>query len=539
MNNYIILPEIKSRFDKRDEPQNREFINKLVRDLYLEISYYKSSSIVRLLNPTQQPDEIWIPYRDLFLEELDFETDPSFVIAPTVYHAALYLTKIHEESKANGNNLLFRGQKNYNLDLIPSFFRERTDRKTEASAIDLFINVLNEKNYGSFKSFTTDTKVHLTSAQHYGLKTSLLDVTMDPIVAIWFANDGWQRKTNKENSGNKSAVLKSEERSKNETSDDFAAVYIMPVIESQNLFSIILPPHYSYNLYSQMGLFLAPEAPYNSFTHKHFYAVRFPLDDSFNYQILETKYVEDEWLYKLADWCREYVQSPRFEFPTTIVELLPMIKDLESYLEKNGVSEYIESIEEPLRFNKLYEKVISMLLPFSGYQKSGSDNLSFSQTLLDIIIRENYVLLYAISSHTKFFLQEVYKQSKSLMDYLYEKSKEHMLANGSYDFILDNSFQQQRIPGLEAESRRSILYSIKKALDENPGTPVTIMTGNNIKNELLRYKEMIELESAFDSMLPKFEDINLIEATAAMSYAWQSQLDELQKEKKLKTKKKH
>ncbi|WP_223477730.1 FRG domain-containing protein [Oricola indica] len=93
---------------------------------------------------------------------------------------------IHELSKLRkrtaGGELLFRGHRSKKYKAEPSVFRSRAWRKNEHTMLR---QVLAQHP----TEFAQDTSTFelLARAQHYGLPTRLLDITSNPLVALYFA----------------------------------------------------------------------------------------------------------------------------------------------------------------------------------------------------------------------------------------------------------------------------------------------------------------------------------------------------------------
>lgn len=109
------------------------------------------------------------------------------------------------ESEILDEQIYYRGQKNgtkAGWTLLPTFYREKnkfkdvpfyTDKKEEINTIYKFI----EKNFDYFKNIEFDDLISIINIlQHYGFPTRVLDVTQNPLVALYFAlenvevNDG-------------------------------------------------------------------------------------------------------------------------------------------------------------------------------------------------------------------------------------------------------------------------------------------------------------------------------------------------------------
>jgi hypothetical protein len=99
-------------------------------------------------------------------------------------YVALFLknVKAFEQNYAYGNRkLMYRGQPNTNYSICPSVFRKNNLQK-EAQ----MVNELKRISPHEFTTCSSQLEC-LIKMQHYGLPTRLLDVTFNPLVALYFA----------------------------------------------------------------------------------------------------------------------------------------------------------------------------------------------------------------------------------------------------------------------------------------------------------------------------------------------------------------
>jgi len=131
----------------------------------------------------------------------------SIVHAPTPWHAWAFLVARNRDSLLGVEGgpqspLFYRGQPNCNWDLVASIHRPNVDIEEETQAAQAFASLIGHHLIRNWTArcyqepqplivFTEQERIppelHLATAQHYGLRTPLLDFTTDPDVAIWFA----------------------------------------------------------------------------------------------------------------------------------------------------------------------------------------------------------------------------------------------------------------------------------------------------------------------------------------------------------------
>jgi hypothetical protein len=169
--------------------------------------------------------------------------DPTIWTAPSAWHAAIYCQMLQHHKSLEGTRLLFRGHRNSSWQLTPNIRRTGVDVDLETQRSDLFSRLLAAISFNTM--VTTDPasgtlylrmgpRSYLAAAQHYGIKTNLLDFTTDPTVAVKFAtSDG-------------------------DSDDGTASILMMPLeLAERGGLSIILPPPFVTRLHLQRGIFLA------------------------------------------------------------------------------------------------------------------------------------------------------------------------------------------------------------------------------------------------------------------------------------------
>jgi hypothetical protein len=203
------------------------------------------------------------------------------VHAPSAWHALIYLIKENRNFLAGHSIfgqtcLVFRGHSDVSWPLLASLFRPGTDIDTERRVTDAFVNLATRFYFRQIWTnmdgmchlkFLEDyalvpRALHVATAQHYGIRTPLLDYTTDPAVAIWFACHCGAGAHGKE-----------------------AVVFALPTAAIASLGMRSLLPHpYIRRIYRQRGVFVQPNKSEGDDLRGLSVEVRFPCDSQ--YEIL-------------------------------------------------------------------------------------------------------------------------------------------------------------------------------------------------------------------------------------------------------------
>jgi hypothetical protein len=216
--------------------------------------------------------------------------------APSVWHAALFLMALFDACTAASVNtpehrgpLLFRGHSDadWQWNMIPRTFRPDTNLTIAERKLRAFSQIVDSAfrliGYADFSSEALSA-----IAQHYGIPTDLLDFTVHPSVAVFFAASG--RKTR---------------------DDQDAVVFYIPADFAIGLGAkALLAPPVVERLYIQRGLFLQyRESGQNM--REVCNEVRFPLGESFE-PILDgdSDMLSDQpWLRETIEWASTWAES--------------------------------------------------------------------------------------------------------------------------------------------------------------------------------------------------------------------------------------
>jgi hypothetical protein len=336
---------------------------------------------------------------------------PGMVHAPSPWHAALFLDSIDmkcsmptvtksstidgrgELIKSAGHILKFvhRGQRNGSLRLLPTIKREGVDQQAEQNSAALLGHVMREYTGYVLRDWEVprlSPDVFISTAQHYGIKTNLIDFTPDAAVAVFFAN---------------------KERPDSPHTED-AAVFSLELLANKRLdhLRVILPPPSTERLYLQRGIFIESNNDVTDICLK----VTFKPDKSFQLvrkgSAIDIEPVDPSLLKAV-----EFAQHNASKYASIPKQEAPLREDLAA----QGLHEVFaegrfpkHSVDEMANW---YYGFVDVLNWLAGFCTEQSGRLNLHSAILDLVCTSNPELVeWAIAFMT--IQQQLLKQSPVL-----------------------------------------------------------------------------------------------------------------------------
>ncbi|HET6975267.1 MAG TPA: FRG domain-containing protein [Pyrinomonadaceae bacterium] len=162
------------------------------KQLYERITSIQSFQVDMQLDPGTPDREMLI---DAVAEAIGdcINEDGRLIHAPSPWHGFFELWRRHADARARDGAVFFRGHNRVGLACMAAgLYRDDIvveSQRRALLAVDILAHMVERKEIISLK---TDDPLTLARsiAQHYGVSTSLLDVTLDPAVAVFFATCG-------------------------------------------------------------------------------------------------------------------------------------------------------------------------------------------------------------------------------------------------------------------------------------------------------------------------------------------------------------
>lgn len=223
----------------------------------------------------------------------EIENHKTEIFAPSPWHAWAFAMRLDFRFKDMNNPSFiipaYRGQSNADQPPIPSIYRPDTNREFEQHCLDIFSFLFNQEFLWQGISEYMPLNSSKATAQHYGIKTDLLDITANPAVAIYFSC-----------------------HSNNEKNIKNPAIFVYNLSAIDPSVNFILPPPIVERLYLQQGAFLSfPENDIQKIQEK-IIKIYFPYDPQFKVIMNgENKDIicSDKWFINAIEWAKKWVES--------------------------------------------------------------------------------------------------------------------------------------------------------------------------------------------------------------------------------------
>ena len=235
-----------------------------------------------------------------YMAALDGGEAGKVVDVPGPWHAVAVAISLQQRLLDRDQHVIFRGQANSLWPLIASIYRPDTDPAAHDRAWRLTAWFLASNSYQFYG--TLEPEQFFSAAQHYGIKTNLMDFTPDPAVAVWFA---------------------SQPRINEPPNCPTASVYVMRLEAAwQKGARIFLPPPFVERLYRQRGVFLQSKSR-DPLPPGQLIEIRFPANlggRRFKFDVVrEGRRVpilaDHTWLRKVINWAWHMSKDANWSYP--------------------------------------------------------------------------------------------------------------------------------------------------------------------------------------------------------------------------------